>query len=203
MKIICIGRNYVKHIEELKNEIPDRPAVFLKPETALLIPGEDFHYPSFSKDIHHEVELVLEIGKHGSNIPNTEALKYISHITTGIDFTARDLQDYLKEKRLSWELSKAFDGAAAIGRFLPFSDFSKSANLNFSLDINGETVQRGNTSKMIFSFEKIISFVSTYFTLEPGDLIYTGTPEGVGPVKRGDVLTAYLEDFCLLELKII
>jgi len=192
MKIICVGRNYVKHIEELNNVVLKEPAIFLKPETALLPEGEDFQIPSFSDNIHHEVEIVLRIGKRGKDISAEDAKNYIEDIGLGIDFTARDIQERLKEKKLSWELSKAFDGAAVVGNFIPARQISDFGAISFRLDKNAKSVQQGNSGHMIFSFESIISFVSKFFTLEKGDLIFTGTPEGVGKVVAGDILSGFI-----------
>jgi 2-keto-4-pentenoate hydratase/2-oxohepta-3-ene-1,7-dioic acid hydratase in catechol pathway len=200
MKIICVGRNYAEHIAELNNEKPDAPVIFIKPDTALLRPGEAFYYPEFSKDVHYEVELVVKINKMGKNIEEKFAHKYYDEIGIGIDFTARDLQSQLKAKGLPWELAKAFNGSAPVSDFVPVSDFADLQNVNFSLDVNGETRQDGNSSMMLYQINYLISFVSKYFTLKTGDLIFTGTPKGVGPVAIGDVLTASIEGKKMLEL---
>jgi 2-keto-4-pentenoate hydratase/2-oxohepta-3-ene-1,7-dioic acid hydratase in catechol pathway len=200
MKIICVGRNYAEHIAELNNEKPDAPVIFIKPDTALLRPGEAFYYPEFSKDVHYEVELVVKINKMGKNIEEKFAHKYYDEIAVGIDFTARDLQSQLKAKGLPWELAKAFNGSAPVSDFVPVSDFADLQNVNFSLDVNGETRQDGNSSMMLYQINYLISFVSKYFTLKTGDLIFTGTPKGVGPVAIGDVLTASIEGKKMLEL---
>ena len=202
MKIICVGRNYTEHIEELNNERPDAPVIFLKPDTALLKPGEDFFYPDFSKDIHHELELVVKINKVGKNIQEQFAHKYYSEIALGIDFTARDLQSTLKSKGLPWELAKAFNGSAPVSDFVNISDYEDIQNLNFSLNINGETRQDGNSSMMLYHVNYLIAFVSRFFTLKTGDLIFTGTPKGVGPVLIGDKLTGFLEGKELLNLTV-
>ncbi|MBL6962664.1 MAG: fumarylacetoacetate hydrolase family protein [Bacteroidetes bacterium] len=202
MKIICVGRNYVKHIEELKNVVLAEPAIFLKPETALISGESIFYIPDFSSNIHHELEIVLKIDKAGKNIPMEDAVSYFSEIALGIDFTARDIQDKLKSKKLSWELSKAFDQAAAIGNFIPVDGLNEPDQIAFYLMKNNEKVQEGRSSEMIFNFNYIISFVSKYFSLHAGDLIYTGTPKGVGPVEPGDVLKAYLEDNLNLEIRV-
>lgn len=202
MKIICVGRNYTEHIEELNNERPDAPVIFLKPDTALLKPGEDFFYPDFSKDIHHELELVVKINKVGKNIQEQFAHKYYNEIALGIDFTARDLQSTLKSKGLPWELAKAFNGSAPVSDFVNISDYEDIQNLNFSLNINGETRQDGNSSMMLYRVNYLISFVSRFFTLKTGDLIFTGTPKGVGPVHIGDKLTGFLEGKELLNLTV-
>ncbi len=201
MNIYCIGRNYVKHIEELKNEIPEQPAVFMKPANAIL-EGEKFYLPSFSKEIHYETELIIKLGRKGRFISEENALEHIEAIGLGIDFTARDIQSMLKEKRLSWELSKAFTGSAVVGDFIPIDLFSSLDNIQFSLEKNGTVVQKGNSSHMIFSFEKIISFLSIYFELNPGDLIFTGTPEGVGPVEKGDLLCGFIFSNQMFEVTI-
>jgi len=202
MKIFCIGRNYVDHIEELKNEKPDEPVIFIKPDTALLRRNRPFYIPSFSNNIHHEVELVLKIDKVGKNISDKFASRFYSSVGIGIDFTARDLQDRLKAKGLPWEKSKGFDYSAAISdQFLSLSEFDKS-KIPFHLDINGETRQIGNSSQMIFPFDELIIHISNYFSLKTGDLIYTGTPAGVGSVKIGDRLQAYIGDKKLMDFMI-
>ncbi|TDB64623.1 fumarylacetoacetate hydrolase family protein [Arundinibacter roseus] len=193
MKIICVGRNYADHIEELNNERPDAPVIFMKPDTAVLRPGEDFYHPEFSQDIHHEVEIVVKISKVGKFIEEKFAHTYYDEIGIGIDFTARDLQSKLKSKGLPWELAKAFNGSAPISNFVPKTDFPDLQNLNFSLDVNGETRQQGNTSMMLYRIDYLISFVSRYFLLKKGDLIFTGTPKGVSAVKVGDELEASIE----------
>lgn len=200
MKIICVGRNYAEHIAELNNQTPDSPVIFLKPETAQIRLGDDFYYPDFSKDVHYEVELVVKIDKVGKNIEEKFAHKYYSEIGIGIDFTARDLQSELKAKGLPWELAKAFNGSAPVSEFVPVSDFADVQNINFSLDVNDETRQNGNSSMMIYRINYLISFVSRFFMLKKGDLIFTGTPKGVGPVKVGDKLTASIEGKKMLEL---
>ena len=203
MKIICIGRNYADHIAELHNEVPSAPVIFLKPETALLQRGQPFFIPEFSQDIHHELELVLRVSKNGRHIDESFAHNYFDEIGLGIDFTARDLQSELKKKGLPWELAKAFDGSAPISpTFKPVADFADLANISFHLEVNGETRQTGNSGLMLHPFAKIISFVSKYISLKMGDLIFTGTPAGVGPVKVGDQLTGFLEGEKLLELNV-
>lgn len=191
MKIFCVGRNYSEHARELGNAVPENPVIFSKPDTALLKNGDPFYLPEFSQDIHHEVELVIRINKMGKKIQEKFARNYFNEIGIGIDFTARDLQNRLKEKGLPWELAKAFDGSAPIGEFMSVEHINLS-NLSFSLTRNNELVQSGNTSQMIFSFEQIVSFVSQYFTLKVGDLIYTGTPAGVGKVSIGDQLEGFI-----------
>jgi 2-keto-4-pentenoate hydratase/2-oxohepta-3-ene-1,7-dioic acid hydratase in catechol pathway len=202
MKIICIGRNYAAHIEELKNEKPGQPVVFLKPDTALLKGGAPFFYPDFSTNIHHEIELVLKISKEGKYIQPQFAHRYFEEIGLGIDFTARDLQDQCKAKGLPWEIAKAFNGSAPIGEFKPVAELGDLKNLDFHLEINGEVRQKGNTGLMLFDFATIIAYVSQFFTLKKGDLIYTGTPAGVGPVQPGDQLTGFLGSEKLLHVAI-
>ncbi|MFN3760322.1 MAG: fumarylacetoacetate hydrolase family protein [Algoriphagus aquaeductus] len=202
MKIICIGRNYAAHIEELKNEKPGKPVVFLKPDTALLKGGASFFHPDFSENIHHEVELVLKVSKEGKYIQPQFAHRYFEEIGLGIDFTARDLQDQCKAKGLPWEIAKAFNGSAPIGDFKPVSAFADLKDIDFHLEINGELKQKGNTSLMLFDFATIISYVSQFFTLKKGDLIYTGTPAGVGPVKIGDHLTGFIGNEKMLDFEV-
>jgi acylpyruvate hydrolase len=202
MKIIAIGRNYAEHIEELKNERPSAPVVFLKPDTALLKNNASFYHPEFSENIHHEVELVLKVCKEGKYIQNQFAHRYFDEIGLGIDFTARDLQDKCKAKGLPWEIAKAFNGSAPIGDFLPVSDFKDLKDINFHLNINGELRQKGNTGMMLFDFGTIIEYVSKFFTLKKGDLIFTGTPAGVGKVNIGDHLEGYIEDKKLLNFEV-
>ena len=202
MKIICIGRNYVEHAAELKNEVPSDPVFFMKPDTALLPKGRDFYLPKFSKDIHHEVELVLRICKEGKNIAEEFASKYYDQLTVGLDFTARDVQQKQKEKGLPWEPAKAFDSSAPVGDFLSVEKIRNRNEIAFILKKNGSTVQEGLSSNMIFSFEKIISYVSRYITLRKGDFIFTGTPKGVGRIEAGDKLEAYLEGEKLLSVNI-
>lgn len=193
MKIICIGRNYAEHTKELKNEVPTEPVFFMKPDTALLKDGEAFYYPDFTKNLHHEIEVVIKINRVGKHIEEQFAHKYYDEIGLGIDFTARDLQAKCKEKGLPWEKAKAFDGSAPIGKFIKKDQLNNLSNISFELKINGETRQTGNTKDLLFSFDQIISYVSKFVTLKVGDLIYTGTPEGVGPVKIGDKLQGYLK----------
>ena len=202
MKTICISRKYVAHAKELNNPVPKEPVVFLKPDTALLPKSMPFFYPNFSKEIHYEAELVVKIDRVGKNISQRFAHKYYSKFTVGIDFTARDLQLECKEKGLPWERAKAFDGSAPVGRFLPKENFKNLDDLNFSLKINGENKQQGNTANMFFSIDAIIAYVSQFFTLKIGDLIFTGTPEGVGPISLNDGFDAFIEDEKVLELKI-
>ncbi|NOY95983.1 MAG: fumarylacetoacetate hydrolase family protein [Chlorobi bacterium] len=203
MKIICIGRNYVAHARELNNEIPTEPVVFMKPDSAILRNNDPFYIPDFSKNVHHEIELVVKIGRLGKNIEKRFAHRYYDEIGLGVDFTARDLQSELRAKGLPWEKAKAFDRSAVLGNnFLPKSQLPDINAVRFSLDINGKTVQKGNSSLMIFSIDTIIEYVSRFFTLKMGDLIYTGTPAGVGPVKIGDCLEGYLEGHKLLDFMI-
>lgn len=199
MKIIAIGRNYAEHAKELNNPVPTVPVIFMKPDTALLKDNKPFYHPDFSEDIHHEIEIVLKINKEGKHVNEKFAGSYFDEIGLGVDFTARDIQQRHKEKGLPWELAKAFDGSAPISNFIPKSKFSDIYNLNFKLDINGQTRQQGNTKDLLFSFERIIVFVSKYITLKKGDLIFTGTPQGVSKVNIGDHLEAYLEDDKMLD----
>jgi len=202
MKIIAIGRNYAEHIEELKNEKSAVPVVFLKPDTALLKNNMPFYHPPFSENIHHEVELVLKVCKEGKYIKKEFAHRYFEEIGIGIDFTARDIQQQCKEKGLPWEIAKAFNGSAPIGTFLPVSEFQDFKDINFHLEVNGQLRQKGNTAMMLFDFGVIIEYVSQYFTLKKGDLIYTGTPAGVDKVNIGDRLEAYIENKKLLDFEI-
>ena len=203
MRIFAIGRNYAEHIKELNNERPDEPVIFTKPDTAILKNNAPFYYPDFSKDIHHEVELVLRICKEGKNIDEQFAYKYFDSIGIGIDFTARDLQSKAKEKGLPWDIAKGFNGSAPISdKFIPVANFSDLSNVNFKLEIDGQLKQQGNTSQMLFSFSYIISYLSKFFTLKTGDLIFTGTPKGVGPVAIGNTLSAYIENEKLLEFEV-
>ncbi|MBX7124661.1 MAG: fumarylacetoacetate hydrolase family protein [Cyclobacteriaceae bacterium] len=203
MRIFAIGRNYAEHIKELNNERPDEPVIFTKPDTAVLRNNAPFYYPSFSTDIHHEVELVLRICKEGKNIELPFASKYYDSIGLGIDFTARDLQQKAKEKGLPWDIAKGFNGSAPLSdKFVPVAEFKNLSDINFRLEVDGVLKQQGNTSLMLFSFDYIISYLSKFFTLRTGDLIFTGTPKGVGPVKVGNKLSAYLENEKLLEFEV-
>ena len=202
MKIIAIGRNYTDHAKELNNPVPEAPVFFMKPETALIRRNHPFFYPDFSEDIHYETEIVLKIKNVGKNIQPKFAYRYFDEIGIGIDFTARDLQKKAKQKGLPWEIAKAFDGSAPISEFIPKSEFPDLKNISFSLDLNGKTVQKGNTGDMIFPFEELIAYVSGFVTLKIGDLIFTGTPAGVGPVKIEDQLTARIESRIMLDFKI-
>jgi 2-keto-4-pentenoate hydratase/2-oxohepta-3-ene-1,7-dioic acid hydratase in catechol pathway len=202
MKIICIGRNYVAHAKELNNPLPEQPVFFLKPDTALIIRNRPFFYPEFSNDIHYEAELVLKISKNGRHIPVNFASSYYNEIGIGIDFTARDIQQKQKEKGLPWEIAKAFDGSAPVSNFISVNTLADPKNIKFQLHKNGELVQDGQSELMIFSFESVISYVSKFITLKMGDLIFTGTPAGVGPVKVGDKLEASIEGKKLLKCQI-
>ncbi len=202
MKIICIGRNYKKHAEELENEVPKEPVIFMKPETALIPKRNPFFIPDFSNKIHYEAELVIKISKPGKHIQTKYAYKYWEQLSVGIDFTARDVQKMLKEKGLPWEKAKAFDGSAAVGKFIPKKDLDNPENIHFQLFKNEELMQDGHSADMIFSIDQIISHVSSYFMLKLGDLIFTGTPEGVGPVHPGESLALHLEGQKLLSLHV-
>jgi 2-keto-4-pentenoate hydratase/2-oxohepta-3-ene-1,7-dioic acid hydratase in catechol pathway len=202
MKIICIGRNYVKHIEELHNERPDEPVVFMKPDSAVLIKQHPFVIPEFSDDIHHEIEVIVRINKVGKYIEAKFAHKYYDEISVGIDFTARDLQQKLKDKGLPWEKAKAFDGSAVIGEFISKSQFESLENLNFELKNNGQTVQKSNTNLMLWNIDQLIEEVSKYFTLKIGDILFTGTPEGVAVVRPNDILEGFLENQQLLKIQV-
>jgi len=200
MKIFCVGRNYAEHAKELGNALPEAPVIFMKPDTALLAPGAKFEYPSFTSDLHYEIELVLRIGKTAKNIAAANALSCVDAITVGIDFTARDVQAGLKSKGLPWEKAKAWDNSAIIGDWKPFN--SDGAEILFSLTKNGQKAQSGTTQDMIYSFETLLEHISGYFTLSPGALVYTGTPAGVGPCLPGDTLAGFLGDEKLFELAI-
>lgn len=202
MKIIAIGRNYAEHAHELNNPVPTTPVIFLKPDTALLKDNKPFYHPDFSEDVHHELEIVLKVSKEGKHINEKFASNYYEEIALGVDFTARDIQSRHKEKGLPWELAKAFDNSAPVSNFMPKTKFANLYDLNFHLDVNGQRKQTGNTSHLLFSFENIISFVSRYITLKKGDLIFTGTPAGVGKVNIGDHLEGYLEDEKLIDFYI-
>ncbi|MGI9527132.1 MAG: fumarylacetoacetate hydrolase family protein [Weeksellaceae bacterium] len=201
MKIICIGRNYAKHAKELGNEVPDEPVIFIKPSTSLNLEDE-FYMPTWSENIHYELELVIRIEQTGKNISLENAPKYYDKITLGIDFTARDLQMQLKSKGLPWEKAKAFDKSAYLNSLIPFNKLKNQNEITFELKKNGESVQLGNSKHMLFNTNELIVNASKYFTLEKGDLLYTGTPAGVGSVKSGDILTGILEDKTLFDLKI-
>jgi 2-keto-4-pentenoate hydratase/2-oxohepta-3-ene-1,7-dioic acid hydratase in catechol pathway len=202
MKIICIGRNYTSHIEELQNERPAEPVVFMKPDSAILLKQHPFVIPEFSEDIHHELEVVVKINKVGKYIEPKFASKYYDEISVGIDFTARDLQNKLKEKGLPWEKAKAFDGSAVIGDFVSKTDLPSLENLNFHMTKNGEVVQKGNTKLMLWKIDELIAYVSQYFTLKIGDVIFTGTPAGVAAVSPNDVLEGFLEEKKLFRIQV-
>lgn len=201
MKIICIGRNYAEHIAELNNERPDHPVIFMKPDTAIIRNNEPFYIPSFSNDVHYECELLVKIKKEGKSIAQEFAHKYYDEIGLGIDFTARDIQAKAKEKGLPWETAKAFNGSAPISEFISKEGFDLK-NTQYELKINGETRQLGDTSLMLWPVDELISYVSQFFTLKTGDIIFTGTPKGVGPVKIGDRLTGYLADQLMFDFEI-
>ncbi|MFV5695623.1 fumarylacetoacetate hydrolase family protein [Flavobacterium sp. LB3P122] len=202
MKIICIGRNYANHIAELHNERPTEPVVFMKPDSAVLLKQHPFVIPEFSEDIHHEIEIIVKINKVGKYIEPKFAHKYYDEISVGIDFTARDLQSKLKAKGLPWEKAKAFDGSAVIGEFLPKNQFSSLENITFELTNNNKTVQIGNSGLMLWKIDELISYVSQFFTLKIGDIIFTGTPEGVAAVKPDDVLEGFLEGQQLFRIQV-
>lgn len=202
MKIICVGRNYIDHAKELNNPIPKEPVLFLKPETALIPKKNPFFIPDFSNDVHYEAELVVKINKLGKNIQEKFAHKYYQQITVGLDFTARDIQQKQKEKGLPWEIAKAFDGSAAIGKFMDIDQLQNPSNPNFHLLLNGLKVQSASPADMIFSIDKLIAEISKYFTLKIGDLIFTGTPAGVGKLHRDDQLSLFLEQNELLRLNV-
>jgi len=202
MKIICIGRNYVAHAKELNNDVPTQPVFFMKPDSALVIDNRPFFYPDFSSNVHYELEVVIRIDRLGRSIEEKFASRYFSEIALGVDFTARDLQDEMKKKGLPWEIAKGFDYSAPVSQFFPAAKFRDIHDLSFRLELNGITVQDGNTSLMIFSFEKIIAYVSRFMTLKTGDLIFTGTPAGVGPVSVNDRLEAYLEGEKLMDFSV-
>ncbi len=202
MKIICVGRNYAEHIEELNNAVPKDPVLFLKPDTAILLKKQPFFIPEFSKDVHHEVEILVKINRIGKHIDRKFAHKYYDELGLGIDFTARDLQSQLKEKGLPWEKAKAFDGAAVVGNFLPKSNFEDVNNINFSLEKNGNVQQIGNTSLMLWKIDTLIEYISKYFTLKIGDIVFTGTPSGVGKVNSNDILKGFVEEKELFSIKV-
>lgn len=202
MKIICIGRNYANHAKELNNAVPSQPVIFCKPDTALLDGNQPFYYPTFTNDLHYELELVLKINKQGKNIAEKFAHRYYNQLTVGIDFTARDLQDQLKQKGLPWERAKGFDNSAVVGQFVELSSAKQPHNIEFQLHKNKQLVQHGYSADMLFNFDKIIAEISTFITLRTGDLVFTGTPAGVGAVTIGDVLIGTLEGQELLNFEI-
>jgi acylpyruvate hydrolase len=202
MKIICVGRNYADHAKELHNDVPKEPVIFMKPKNALLLPDKPLYYPEFTDDLQYECEVVVKINKNGKYIQDKFAHKYYGEVTLGIDFTARDIQREQQKKGLPWEIAKGFDGSAAVGAFMPIDESRNVDSLEFHLDLNGNTVQRGNTKDMLFSVDKIIAYVSRYFTINIGDLIYTGTPAGVGSLSTQDKLEAYLQGTKVLDVNI-
>lgn len=202
MKIVCVGRNYADHAKELKNDIPTAPVIFMKPKGALLIPEKPLYYPEFTDDLQYECEVVVKINKNGKYIQEKFANKYYSEVTLGIDFTARDLQREQQKKGLPWEIAKGFDGSAAVGTFVPITAETVVSNLAFQLRKNGEVVQDGHTRDMLFTIDKIIAYASQFFTLNIGDLLYTGTPSGIGQVNAGDKLEGYLQGNKVLDVDI-
>ena len=202
MKIICVGRNYAEHAKELSNDIPKEPVIFIKPKAALLMPEKPLYYPEFTDDLQYECELVVKICKNGKHIQEKFANKYYDQLTLGIDFTARDLQNTLKSKGLPWEIAKGFDGSAAVGTFSPITAETNMRNISFQLKKNDETVQDGNSRDMIFSLDRVIAYVSKFFTINIGDMIFTGTPAGVGPVNPGDKLEGILMGNKVLDVEI-
>ena len=202
MKIICVGRNYVDHIKELNNEAPKDPVLFLKPDTSILLKKQPFFIPEFSNEVHHEVEILVKINRIGKHIDRKFAHKYYDEIGLGIDFTARDLQSKLKEKGLPWEKSKAFDGAAVVGKFLSKNDFKNVDNINFRLEKNDKVQQKGNTSLMLWKIDTLIEYISKYFTLKIGDIIFTGTPSGVAKVNPNDILKGFIEEKEIFSIKV-
>jgi 2-keto-4-pentenoate hydratase/2-oxohepta-3-ene-1,7-dioic acid hydratase in catechol pathway len=202
MKIICIGRNYAEHAKELGNSVPESPVIFMKPKSALVTPGMSFYYPAFTNELHYECELVFRISKNGKYINGKYAWQYYSEMTLGIDFTARDVQNELKKKGLPWEKAKAFDQSAVVGRFIKVENQVKNGGILFQLKKNGETVQSGNSDHMIFSVDEILTDASQYFTLNIGDLVFTGTPSGVGEAVVGDLFEAYLGEEKLLDFTV-
>ncbi|HEU4901291.1 MAG TPA: fumarylacetoacetate hydrolase family protein [Flavisolibacter sp.] len=202
MKIFCVGRNYVDHAKELKNEVPDEPVIFMKPKSALLQPHTPFYYPEFTNELHYECELVLRIAKNGKYIQEKFANKYYDAVSVGIDFTARDIQNELKQKGLPWEKAKAWDNSAVVGKWVPFANLKNKNAVNFALYKNKELVQQGNSEDMLFSFDYIVSYISNFFSINIGDLIFTGTPAGVGEAVVGDELEGYMEDQNLFTLEV-
>ena len=202
MKLVCIGRNYTEHIEELNNERPDEPVVFIKPDSAILPNEQDFYIPDFSNDVHYEVELLIKINKVGKHIEERFAHKYYDEVGLGIDFTARDLQSQLKEKGLPWEKAKGFDGSAVVGKWLPKNNLGNIDDINFSLFKNGEEVQKGSTKLMLWKIDELIAYVSKFFTLKKGDVIFTGTPAGVGRIQANDYLSGMLKGHELFRINV-
>ncbi len=202
MKIFCVGRNYVAHAKELGNEVPDEPVIFMKPKSAMLQPHTPFYYPEFTNELHYECELVIRISKNGKYIQEKYANKYYDAITTGIDFTARDIQNELKSKGLPWEKAKAWDNSAVIGKWIPFTEIKNRKEINFSLLKNNERVQEGSSSLMIHNFDNIVSYISNFFSVNIGDVIFTGTPAGVGEAVVGDELEGFIEKESLFKLEV-
>lgn len=202
MKIFCVGRNYVDHAKELKNEVPDEPVIFMKPKSALLQPHTPFYYPEFTNELHYECELVLRIAKNGKYIQEKFANKYYDAITVGIDFTARDIQTELKQKGLPWEKAKAWDNSAVVGKWVPMANLKDRNSVNFAMYKNKELVQEGNSDDMLFHFDYIVSYISNFFSINIGDLIFTGTPAGVGEAVVGDELEGFMEDQSLFALEV-
>lgn len=202
MKIFCVGRNYSDHAKELNNEVPDEPVIFMKPKSALLQPHTPFYYPEFTNELHYECELVLRISKNGKYIQEKFANKYYDAVTTGIDFTARDIQNELKTKGLPWEKAKAWDNSAVIGKWVPFANVKDRSKINFSLYKNKEKVQEGDSQDMIFDFDYIVSYISNFFSINIGDLVFTGTPAGVGEIVVGDEIEAFMDEQSMLTLEV-
>jgi 2-keto-4-pentenoate hydratase/2-oxohepta-3-ene-1,7-dioic acid hydratase in catechol pathway len=202
MKIFCVGRNYVDHAKELKNEVPDEPVIFMKPKSALLQPHTPFYYPEFTNELHYECELVLRIAKNGKYIQEKFANKYYDAVSVGIDFTARDVQNELKQKGLPWEKAKAWDNSAVVGRWLPLGSLKDKNKVNFALYKNKELVQQGSSADMIFPFDYIVSYISNFFSINIGDLIFTGTPAGVGEAVVGDELEGFMDEQSLFALEV-
>jgi len=202
MKIICVGRNYPAHARELGNQVPDEPVIFLKPKNALIPTGGSIFYPAFTNELHYECELVIKISKNGKFISPSQAKHYYNEISLGIDFTARDVQDRLKKKSLPWEKAKAWDNSAAVGKWLPLTNIKNKKDINFCLYKNKELVQQGNSGLMIHNFDSIVAYISNFFSVNIGDIVFTGTPAGVGEVVVGDELEIFIEDDSLLSLDV-
>lgn len=202
MKIFCVGRNYVDHAKELKNEVPDEPVIFMKPKSALLQPHTPFYYPEFTNELHYECELVLRIAKNGKYIQEKFANKYYDAVSVGIDFTARDIQNDLKQKGLPWEKAKAWDNSAVVGKWITLGNLKDKNNVHFAMYKNKELVQQGQSADMVFSFDYIVSYISNFFSINIGDLIFTGTPAGVGEAVVGDELEGFMEDQSLFALEV-
>lgn len=202
MKIFCVGRNYADHAKELKNDVPDEPVIFMKPKSALLQPHTPFYYPEFTNELHYECELVLRIAKNGKYIQEKFASKYYDAVSVGIDFTARDIQNELKQKGLPWEKAKAWDNSAVVGKWIPFPEVKNKNKINFALYKNKELVQQGDSDEMLFNFDYIVSYISNFFSINIGDLIFTGTPAGVGEAVVGDELEGFMEEQNLFTLEV-